>query len=349
MSRILFDGFDAYQSSSLDQISCRWDTKGSDAFITTLSTRFGTGGAFGAHLPGRYFGKNISATHLFFGGALDMNVITPTVRHVLWAIMDGATFQCCATIDADKILRIRNGGYNGTVLASAAALSGPTNAWYWYEFEIDVDSSAGVARVWREGQQIINATGLDTAGSGAASATEFRLGHADAACTPTTDEQIYWDDFYLLDTAGLAPWNTRLGDSRVYLLKPNAAGDSTQLTPDSGSNYQRVQTVDDDSSYVQSSTVGDKDLYNLDNLPGGLLVSAIFSFAHITRARKDDAGTRLYAQLAKLGTTEAQEADTALLSTYADVCSYHDDNFDTSAALSVSDINALQIGTKVTG
>ena len=345
MSRIMWDGFDTYSSmTDLNQIK-RWDGFNIDPGLSA-TTRFGTGLAFHTHLSGRNIYKNLAnPSRLFLGFAIRADASVLSNNNVMmWALLDGATFQVCATYESDRTVKIRRGTYNGTVLGSATLWTGGANNWVWLEFEILLDGAAGIARCWREGTQVINATAQNTAPSGTGQATQFRFGQADVSAG---SDQFGQDDFYLNDDAGAAPFNGRLGDSRVYLLKPSAAGDLTQLTPDSGSNYQRVQSIDDDSSYNATSTVGNADLYNFDDLPGAFL-GVVRSVAHTTRWRKDDAGARTAAQLLKSGTTTVQGSDVALLSSYEDEVTFFDQDPDTAAGWTVSGVNALQGGAKLT-
>ena len=72
-----------------------------------------------------------------------------------------------------------------------------------------------------------------------------------------------FDDLYFLDASGSTN-NDFLGNVCVVTARPDAAGDSTLWTPDSGNNYARVNEAvcGDDSNYVQDGTTDDLDLYN---------------------------------------------------------------------------------------
>lgn len=75
------------------------------------------------------------------------------------------------------------------------------------------------------------------------------------------------DDLRVNDTAG-ARNNSWPGDESILLLRPNAAGDLTQLTrggTDSGANWSQVDETPPTGTgdYVFSDTVGQTDLYNL--------------------------------------------------------------------------------------
>jgi hypothetical protein len=78
----------------------------------------------------------------------------------------------------------------------------------------------------------------------------------------------YFDSFYIMDVTGE-------GDQvpealRALMVHVDGAGSSTQWTPDAGNNWDRVDDTDaapdDDSSYVETATAGNLDLYTHDGL-----------------------------------------------------------------------------------
>ena len=86
----------------------------------------------------------------------------------------------------------------------------------------------------------------------------------------------YFDDLYVCDGSGSVN-NDFLGDVRVVTVRPNGAGGSTQWTPDSGSNYARVnETISgEDSNYVEDGTSGHEDRYAYGDLSGVLGIKGL--------------------------------------------------------------------------
>jgi hypothetical protein len=112
-----------------------------------------------------------------------------------------------------------------------------------------------------------------------------------------------WDDLYVTDTEFL-------GDIRIGVLYPNAAGDSTAWTPNAGTNWSQVEEhpADDDTSYVSASSVGLKDLYNLDDIDPAF-VGTIKGVQALWLTKKSDEGDGAVKGVWKSGGTEITQAD----------------------------------------
>ena len=120
-------------------------------------------------------------------------------------------------------------------------------------------------------------------------------------------------------------------------------------TPDSGSNYARVNEAnpDDNTSYVKSPTVGDKDLYAYGNLADNTVtVKAVQLW---TRHDRDDAVTRKFKPVIRRGGTDYDQAEvTTANGTYADDVQIFPTDPATNAAWLGSGVDAAQFGVKVT-
>lgn len=348
MACIVFDGFDMYTSGGfgVSLFGPRWTT----AVLTTGSsgpTSGSTGTRFNAGRGFQFKGADYLGTpltnqaHLIFGTALKGTPVTS--KTPIWALYDGATCQLTGAYDTDGSIKVYRGTMSGTQVAAAAAATLTSNVWSFVEFDVTIDPSAGVVSIWAEGVQVVNSTGLNTRNSSNSQATLFRLG-ADSG-SAAGGFYVVFDDFYLLDTTGPAPWNTLLGDVRVQTIFPSGAGSSTQFTPDTGSNYARVGTEDDDTSYVKSNTAGQKDLYALDDLG---LSGNVLGACHVTRWRKDDPGARGVRQIQKSGSTTTNEATTPLIgSSYYNAASTYTLNPATGSAYTAAEIDALQTGVEI--
>ena len=126
------------------------------------------------------------------------------------------------------------------------------------------------------------------------------------------------DDVYVCDTSGSRN-NDFLGDVKVVTLRPNADTAQADFTPSAGSvHYSLVAEAPDDdgdATYVESGTVGHKDLYGYQDLTG--TPAAIMAVQLATVARKDDAGSRSLRAVLKSGATTANGATRVLGTSYA--------------------------------
>lgn len=149
-------------------------------------------------------------------------------------------------------------------------------------------------------------------------------------------------------------------------LKPNAAGDLTELTPYPGAGEANYQNVDDstggspplygsdgDSTYnsneASSPNNVKEDLYNIESLPAG--VASITNVKVYTVARRYSAGGSPYSGnlyiVIKTGGTEYQSDSKMLLSSYTFSNYSWATNPQTGVAWTIADVNALQVGASL--
>ena len=135
------------------------------------------------------------------------------------------------------------------------------------------------------------------------------------------------------------------------ILRPNAAGDETNQEPkDSAPNYGNVDeaTPDEDTTYNRAAAGDDKrDLYNLPASSGEETINFIKVYFRCKRA-----GTfgNAYAYPAiKSDTTVTEGTQITLTSSYATYSQQWNTNPADGQAWEWSDIDALQIGTRLVG
>lgn len=247
---------------------------------------------------------------------------------------DGGSDQLTFLRKSDGAIEVRRGGGGGAILGTSAPGVFPASAWTYIEVKVTVDDSAGAVDVQVNGTNVLSLTGLDNQQTGNNYITRYGLATG------------LYDDHYLADTSGPAPGNDFLGDVKVETLYPNAAGDSADFTPSAGSNYQNVdepQTNDGDTTYNESSTTGDIDLFNLDSLV--TTSGTVFAVQQHMAARKTDGVVREVRHKLKSGSTTVDGATVGLGTSYQQ---FHGDieelDPDTAAAWTISGVNALQIG-----
>lgn len=159
------------------------------------------------------------------------------------------------------------------------------------------------------------------------------------------------DDVYVCDQTGSTN-NNFLGDSRIESLVPSAAGSSTQWTPDSGSNYARVNegAQDGDTSYVKTNVVTDLDLYTMADLTS--VPVSVHAVQVNTFARKDDIGPRLIASAIKSGGTVYDHGATnpfGLADGYTEQSDVWELDPNGNIPWTGASINAMEAGVKLVG
>lgn len=179
---------------------------------------------------------------------------------------------------------------------AAANASIPANMWNYLEVRILFSNSVGEVEWWLNDVQIGSTTGIDTIYQGDLSFGGFQLrfGNTFAQITQLRSTGIpsaRFDDIYVVDTLGSAPWNGRLGDQKLHILRATANGGVNDMTATgAASNYEAIEDSsgpDEDSSYVESDVLNDQELYEFDNLP---TVDSVIAVQPVVRCRKVAAG-----------------------------------------------------------
>lgn len=229
--------------------------------------------------------------------------------------------------------------YSDSSLRGSASFAYTNGNWIWLQFKFVVDNSAGSIECRdASGNVLVNLTGIDTRSGGPLGVVGVvTLGDIN------NSDPIAFDDFHVWNTTG-SVCNTWTNDSRVDHLLPNGAGNSTQFTPSSGSNYQCVDDAPiNTTDYVSSSTAGHQDLYTFTDLPHTPV--SIFAAVRQSIATKDDSGARSLKNITRSGTTTvAGSAQTLTLGTWTSQVDVQETDPNTSAAWTVSGINAAQHG-----
>jgi hypothetical protein len=133
---------------------------------------------------------------------------------------------------------------------------------------------------------------------------------------------------------------------RVYSLSPTGAGSSTQWTPDTGSNYARVNEVPySAANYVQSATTGQRDTYVMADLPGS--VGIIMAVQNNMIAKRTDASAISVKPAIKSGASVYYGASAALTPNDTTVSDIRTTDPNTSAAWTAGGVNALEGGFEV--
>lgn len=341
MAMLYCDSFDHY-SSNTDFVRKGWTT-GGDAVTTANgrnSTRALEYGAFNRDIR-RSLGLNTDV--VIAGVAFRTETLYPANTLKIISFMDGASEQIEVRLQNNHFLGVYRAG---TLLSG----DGPTEiilaTWYYIEFKVTI-GNAGSYEVRVNGAQELVDASEDTQNTANAFANIVRLGGIGSGTQAATWRM---DDFYVCDDSGGVN-DDFLGDIRVEATFPDGNGNTSNFDGSDGNstdNYLLVDettTPDDDTTYVESPDVGDKDTYTF----GNLVTSAgtVLAVQPVLLARKTDAGSRRMASVARHSATEVDSADHVLGDSYL----YHTDVRETKpggGTWSISDVNGAEFGQKVT-
>lgn len=217
------------------------------------------------------------STQVIVGFAIKISL--PSVRNLVRIYADNGTrLHLTLSWNTDGSLSVARSG--GGTLASTPAGSIPYDTWGHVEFRaILADGTSGEVEVRINGISVINFTG-DTRNAGtSANIDGIMIGDS---------SNMWYDDLYICDSTGPAPYNTFLGDIRINTITPTGAGSTTQFTPYSGANYENVDELPYSASdYVTSSLSGSRDTYAMGDITGDYTILGV---QNNVIARKSDAG-----------------------------------------------------------
>lgn len=204
--------------------------------------------------------------------------------------------------------------------------------WTHIEAELFSDAVVGYLKIKVNGTLICDVQDINTTGN---DITSVRWGVSNRNTCKI-------DNIYIADELQ--------GEIYSVLLTPDADA-SVEFDPLTGvDNFAMLQTNDGDTSYVQSDTLGSKDLYDYGDLPAGLVPKAVTT---VTTARKSGTGERQLQGVVKQDSTEYDVGVPVTLSTvYPDETNHQPINRTYPLApdgteWTASKVNAIQFGFKV--
>lgn len=269
---------------------------------------------------------------------------TPSAAGLVFQVREGTTIHLSLEINATQNGLVLKRGQAGTTLATGS-LTFPVGGYWVLDITWTIDDSTGSCSWTIDGSADGSCSSADTKNGGTGAWDRLRY------WSPVFDGRV--DDIAYGDTSGGAPYNTYLGSRmRVETLLAQAGnGANTGLTPSTGSDHGAL--VDDarnapnsDTDYNASANVGDKDTYTMSNMT---LTGTILAIQTGVVCKKTDAVARTVCPVVRHSGTDYDGTSVPPLTSYGQVRQIYIQNPGTSAAFaSVSEVNALEIGMKVT-
>ncbi len=289
MSLIWFDGFELYGLANASKFWYSIAYTGGTSIITGRDSR---GKAIrmtqtvGEKLTLRYDWSGVSQQEIYFGIAF--RYIAGGSNNSTFNLHDssGNTIISIRYNPSDnKIYAYRYQGVSQYLIATSAALSRST--WHYLRVLGKCHSSTGRCEVWVNDTQLCDYTGYCYYGSSNYTLSSFRF-------DSNTWVGIDLDDFWILRNDGTAP-SGFLKESRVDVILPDGAGNYTEMTPSTGSNYQ---CVDEDplstSDYVSTKLNRDKDSYAFADPSSELRNRIITGVMQVSVAKRSESFSNIY-------------------------------------------------------
>lgn len=258
-------------------------------------------------------------------------------------IRDDGTVQCSLRVNADGTLEVVQGTAT-IVTGGRSTLTLTANTWYYIEMKVTIADSIGAntckVRV-NEADWLTVATGQDLKVSANATANQFRLRSG-------ASFDHYFDDIYIFDGTG-SDNNDFAGDVKVVALFPDGDGATNDFTRSAGANnFELVDDpdTDDDTSYVESDTATDIDLYTFDDLAAS--VTTVHAVGVNFVAKKDDSGSRTMRAVTRpVVTNKFGDIESPSNGSYLNFTKIYDLNPETAAAWTPTLLNATEFGVEI--
>lgn len=264
--------------------------------------------------------------------------------------VDNATEHVSLQLQSNGCLALVHGG-TGADIAVSTAPGEVINAatWYYIELKITIDDAAGAYELRVNSVAWFSGAAVDTRNGGNASFDVVQIGYNHPAYG-------YFDDLYVCDdTGGLC--DDFLGDVRIMPIFPNGNGTSSDFTGSDGNqvdNYlltdeQASNYPDDDTTYVESATVGHKDTYEFEDSAYGVGTATIKGIQVLVCARKTDAAARSMCPVVRTGAADYDGDSASLGESYSYVRQvYMQTPEGAPQNWTIALVNAAQFGQKVT-
>lgn len=310
---LLVDSFDAGDSTQIG----KWTD--APANIVSTTPIHGSYASCPGTQAGSGFGKTVPVADehaTFIAGAYFRSSATlgadSATTYIFGFLSDfAATVHVTIGLAADGSITVRRAGT--TLLAQSDPGIVVMNSWHHVEAKVVLNDTTGLAEVYLDGIEVINATGLDTKNAG--TKTGFDTVRFER-CTAGGSAGHHFDDVFICNGAGTVN-NDILGPCRVSVLLPTADSTPEDWALSSGTDSFALvdeATPNGDTDFLFSDVPTDRtqlgmaDLTDMDHVVYGVQLGS--------HARKADSGLGSYRHGIRSDATDANGADHNLTEEY---------------------------------
>ena len=252
--------------------------------------------------------------------------------------------QVSVEIQTDGSLDVLTG--TSGVIGSTAISTIVVDTWYYIEFSATIGNT-GAFELRIDGSNEASNGSADTRDDGANDQVrQCTIGSLNSA------PNNYFTDHYILDTAGVAPQNTFIGDCHVHHRKPDVDGTTNDWAAQAaGTNFSEVNqdAPDGDTTYNSSNTIGNIDLFGMEDIDTN--VNSIIGVQTNINVRKIDGPVRTIEDVIRSGGTNYLGVGTddsmTLQTTYNNKHTIHEHDPDTATEWIESGINSAEFGYRL--
>jgi hypothetical protein len=295
--------------------------------IDTDSIHLIGSGAYGS----AYVRRTIGPTQTFSMGAA-MKIGTQVVGWPCFNAVDDATVQLRMRINYDGTISVLRGTETVIGTSEYALIH---NAYYYVEFAGSIGGSGSYSV--RVGEiEILSDSGVLTQVTANGYLTALGL------MAQGESIEVWFDDLYMTDD------NTQfLGDIHVEALLPEADGSMSEWTPEGETyNYECVNQnpPDGDTTYNYTDEVDTPktDLFDMDDM--AIVSGDVMAIQFVMFQRKDNADAVLVEPTLKIDSTVYNLDPVSVTETYKFDLEVLEENPDTEAPFTVSEVNSTEFG-----
>lgn len=227
----------------------------------------------------------------------------------------------------------------GTVVSTSSGAGLVQGAYQYIEVEVFLHASTGTVKMWVDGVEVANDTGLNTLQTSTAV-----IDRVDLIGNSTIDQA--YDDLYLLDDSG-SDNTSQLGPCFVETIVPDADGVTNNFTRVGGgsNNYEAVDDIappDDDTTYNHSATATDVEMYGMAALTSA--IGTVFAVEASALVRKEDPGFREIQVRARNNVTDVDSPSKGFSVEYRYIGHIFENDPDGGGNWTETDVNSAQFG-----
>lgn len=345
---VLIESFDLYDAIAALEASGKWlsYTNVSGAFGLTSGGRFGVGNSLKMNTGGNNAALTKAlpnpTTRTQTGFAFRLNALPGSEQRFLHLHDNNDNTNCRLAITTAGKLKLTVWG--STVVESTNAL--PVGSWVWIEWIAFISTTVGTHKVYVDGvEEITWGPGDNTPSGFAVRWDKITLGNNLSGLSLNADI----DDFVVADASALSPpdlW----GDSRISVLEPTSVATNTGFAEVGAGSIAAAldgTAPADDTSYVEADAVNDL-LYMATSQTLPSAVSVIHGVGISARHRKTASGSRSITPGVRISATEYPGTAVPLFETVNSSQTIFQQNPNTAAAWTKSQVEGVEFGAKVT-
>jgi hypothetical protein len=268
MAILFTDGFDWWDDSD-DQYT--WDNNGANPTITSVNSR--RNAPSNQQQLANTNNQNARLAVQFGGGEFRNEVIVGYCLRInrrggtqygVRLTGQGIAQQVSWGVEVDGAIRFYRGA-KATLLWESDPGIVRMNVYNHYEVRVRCDNTTGEYEIRLNGEQLVNASGVDTQAGSTSLIDSVLLGHA-------ATNWHYYDDVYVLDKFGGVNDDFLGPAPYINTIHPSASGENTDWYPSAGDNWNCVDDGQDadTSDYIMVSgdylVDGAKDTYIYDDV-----------------------------------------------------------------------------------